>query len=79
MRTALLIVAWCFLFVVSWPLALAALVLWPLLWFVSLPFKLLSITLGAIFALLKAVLYLPARLLGYRDPAGARGPAGRTT
>jgi hypothetical protein len=79
MRTALLIVAWCFLFVVSWPLALGALVLWPLVWFVSLPFRLVSITFAAIFALLKAILYLPARLLGYRDGSGAGGPAGRTT
>ena len=60
----LLFVGWCLLLVVSWPLALAALLLAPLVWLLSLPFRLLGLVLGAVFALLKAVLYLPARLLG---------------
>jgi hypothetical protein len=30
----------------------------------ALPFRILSISLDAVFALLKAVLFLPARLLG---------------
>ncbi|MDM4766187.1 hypothetical protein [Pelomonas sp. SE-A7] len=55
---------WCLLFVVCWPLALLALVLWPLVWLVSLPFRLVGIGLEAVFALLKALLFLPARLLG---------------
>jgi len=58
---------WCLLFVVCWPLALLALVLWPVIWLVSLPFRLVGITLEAVFALLRAVLLLPARLLGFRD------------
>lgn len=66
METLFLVVAWCVLFVLCWPLAVLALVLWPLLWLLSLPFRLLSITVDAAFALLKAVLLLPARLLGYR-------------
>jgi hypothetical protein len=57
--------------VVCWPLALLAIVLWPLLWLLSLPFRLIGITFEALFALLRAVLFLPARILGYRDqPAG---------
>jgi hypothetical protein len=64
MKTLFLTVAWCLLFVLCWPLALAALVLWPLIWLLSLPFRLLGITLDAVFALLKAVLLLPARVLG---------------
>ena len=60
----LLFVGWCLLLVVSWPLALAALLLAPLVWLLSLPFRLLGLVLGAVLALLKAVLYLPARLLG---------------
>ena len=55
---------WCLLFVLWWPLAVLALVLWALVWLLTLPFRLLGIAVGAVFALLRAVLYLPARLLG---------------
>ena len=58
---------WCLLFVVCWPLALLALVLWPIVWLVSLPLRMLGIAVDAVFALLRAVLYLPARVLGHRD------------
>ena len=57
---------WCLLLVVCWPLALLALVVWPLLWLVSLPFRLVGITFAAIFAFLRALLFLPARVLGGR-------------
>lgn len=57
---------WCVLLVVCWPLALLALVLWPLVWLVSLPLRLIGITFEAAFALLKALLFLPARVLGQR-------------
>lgn len=66
MGTLLALVGWCLLFVLCWPLALAALVLWPLLWLLALPLRLIGITVGAAFALLRAVLFLPARLLGSR-------------
>lgn len=66
MTTLLLFVGWCLLFVLSWPLALLALVLAPFIWLLSLPFVLLGVAVGAVFALLKAVLFLPARLLGWR-------------
>lgn len=56
--------AWCLLLVLCWPLALLALLLWPVVWLLSLPFRLIGITLAAVFALLRAVLFLPARLLG---------------
>ena len=62
-------IAWCLLLVFCWPLALLALVLWPLVWLISLPFRLVGITFEALFALLKALLMLPARVLGYRKPA----------
>jgi hypothetical protein len=54
---------WCLLFVLCWPLALAALVLWPLVWLLSIPFRLVGVTLEAVFATLRALLSLPARLL----------------
>lgn len=76
MKTLLLIVAWCLLFVLCWPLAVLALVLWPLVWLLVLPFRLVGIAFGAVFALLQAILFLPARLLGCharspRDAAAA--------
>ncbi len=66
MRTLIFLVFWCILFVLCWPLALLALVLFPLVWLLSLPLRLIGITVGAAFALLRAVLFLPARVLGYR-------------
>jgi hypothetical protein len=59
-------VLWCLLLVFCWPLALLALVLWPLVWLLSIPFRLVGITFEAVFALLRALLFLPARVLGYR-------------
>lgn len=61
---------WLLLFVLCWPLALLALALYPLVWLLLLPFRLLGIAVDAVFELLKAVLLLPARLLGAR-PARA--------
>ena len=66
MKTLFTLVGWCLLFVLCWPLALLALVLWPLLWILSLPFRLVGLSFEALFALLRAVLFLPARLLGHR-------------
>ena len=66
MNFVLGLVVWCVLFVLCWPLALAVLVLWPLLWLLSLPFRLVGITFDAMFALLRAIVFLPARLLGAR-------------
>jgi hypothetical protein len=66
MNTLLTFVAWLILFVLCWPLALLALVLWPLLWLISLPFRLIGITFEAMFALLRTILLLPARVLGYK-------------
>jgi hypothetical protein len=57
-------IIWLLLFIVCWPLAVMALLLWPLVWLVTLPFRLIGITFEAAFALLRAVLMLPARLLG---------------
>jgi hypothetical protein len=71
MKSLLTLIGWCLLFVLCWPLALLALVLWSVIWLLSLPFRLIGVTLDAAFALLRAVLFLPARILGYRDrPVG---------
>lgn len=57
-------ICWLLLWVLCWPLALLALILWPIVWLLSLPFRLIGITCEAVFALLRAVLFLPARILG---------------
>jgi uncharacterized membrane protein YgaE (UPF0421/DUF939 family) len=57
---------WCLLLAVCWPLALLAALLAPLVWLVALPFRLLEICVGATFAFVRALLFLPARLLGGR-------------
>ncbi|MDH3628746.1 MAG: hypothetical protein OES25_13955 [Acidobacteriota bacterium] len=66
MKSFLGLIGWCILFVLCWPVALLALVLWPVIWVLSLPFRLFGIGVNAVFAFLHAVLFLPARLLGYR-------------
>ena len=54
---------WCFLLIVCWPLALLVLVLYPLVWLLLLPFRILGIAVEGVFELLKAIIFLPARLL----------------
>jgi hypothetical protein len=61
-----LFLLWCVLLVLSWPLAVAVLVLAPLVWLLALPFRLVGLCVNATFALLKSILFLPARFLGYR-------------
>ena len=55
---------WLLLFVLCWPLALLALLLWPVVWLLSIPFRIFGIALEGVFQLLRAVILLPARLLG---------------
>jgi hypothetical protein len=56
-------ILWLILLVVCWPLALLALVLYPIVWLLMLPFKLIGITVDAVFKLLHSILMLPARIL----------------
>jgi hypothetical protein len=69
MKTLLL---WCVLLVLCWPVALLAIILWPLIWLLSLPFRAVALSFDAIFALVRAILFLPARILGYRDSSAHR-------
>jgi len=57
---------WLVLFVLCWPLALAALILYPIVWLLLLPLRLIGIAVDGVFSLLRAVVTLPARLLGAR-------------
>ena len=55
---------WCILLIFCWPLALLFLVLYPIVWLILLPFRLLGIAVEGVLELFKAVIFLPARLLG---------------
>ena len=55
---------WLVLLVFCWPLALLALILYPLVWLLLLPLRLIGISVEAVFALLRAIVMLPARVLG---------------
>jgi hypothetical protein len=58
------ILLWLLLFVLCWPLAILALLLYPLFWLLLLPFKLVGIAVEGVFEFLRAIVLLPARLLG---------------
>jgi hypothetical protein len=58
---------WLLLLVLCWPLALLALLLYPIVWLLLLPFRLVGLTVEGLFALLRALILLPARVLGGRD------------
>jgi hypothetical protein len=57
---------WILLFIVCWPLALLALIAYPFIWLLLLPLRLLGIAVDGVFSFLKAILTLPARMLGGR-------------
>lgn len=65
----LTLIGWCILFVLCWPIAILAVLLWPVVWILTLPFRLIGIAVDAVFAFLRALLFLPARVLGYRKHA----------
>jgi hypothetical protein len=54
---------WCILMVMCWPLALLALVLYPFVWLVLLPFRIVGLAVGGVLELVKAIIFLPARVL----------------
>ena len=55
---------WLILLVICWPIALVGLVLYPLVWLLLLPFRLVGIVLDGVFEFLRAIVMLPARVLG---------------
>lgn len=62
---------WCILLVLSWPLALLALVLYPIVWLLLVPFRLVGIAVDGALELIKAIVLLPARLLRGPNRAAA--------
>ncbi len=71
LRHMFALLLWLLLFVVAWPLALLALLLYPLVWLLLLPFRIVGVAVDGVLALLKAILLLPARVLG--GPRAVRG------
>jgi hypothetical protein len=68
MKLLITLLLWCLLLVLCWPLALFVLLAFPFLWLLSIPFRVASVALAALLALAAALLFLPARLAGYRRP-----------
>jgi hypothetical protein len=66
MGFVVLIVGWVFVLMVAWPIALLVAILLPFFWLLSIPFRIVGIVVDAMLAFLKAVLFLPARILGHR-------------
>jgi hypothetical protein len=55
---------WLILFILCWPVAILALLLYPIVWLLLLPFRLLGIAVSGVFEFLRALFFLPARVLG---------------
>jgi hypothetical protein len=66
MRVLILFLLWLILLVICWPLALIGLILMPVVWLLSIPLRLIGISIRAIFEFIKALIFLPARILGGR-------------
>ena len=56
-------VLWCILLFFCWPLALLALVLYPIIWLLLLPFRIVGIAVDGVLELVKAIIFLPSRIL----------------
>ena len=64
MKILFTLLLWTLVLVLCWPLAILALIAWPFLLLLSIPFRVVGIVLSAILAFVKALLFLPARILG---------------
>ncbi len=66
MAFLLIIVAFALLFAISWPIALLLMILVPFLWILSIPFRIVGVVLEAVLAVIRQILLIPARILGFR-------------
>jgi hypothetical protein len=57
------LILWCILFILCWPVALLAVVLYPFVWLITLPFRIVGIAVHGVLGLLSAMFLLPVRLL----------------
>ena len=67
MKFLLILILWAVLLVLCWPIAILIIILWPILWLLSIPFSIVGSLMKSILALVKSILMLPARLLGYKE------------
>ena len=67
MKILMTMLLWAILLVLCWPLALLVVIAWPFLWLLSIPFRVVGALMNALLALVKTLLFLPARLLGHRE------------
>ena len=67
MKVLITMLLWGILLVLCWPLALIMIILWPLIWLLSIPFRVVGIAMEGFLAFLKAILFLPARILGFKN------------
>ena len=54
---------WCLLLVFCWPIALLALIAYPFVWLILLPFRIVGIAVHGVLAFLRALFFLPVRVL----------------
>jgi hypothetical protein len=66
MKFILALFLWFILLALCWPLAILLVLAWPVLWLLSIPFRIVGYALGGMLAFVKALFFLPARLLGAR-------------
>jgi hypothetical protein len=66
MKFLIVLLLFSILLVMFWPLALLILLLWPVLWLLSIPFRLFAMVMEALLAMIRTILFLPARVLGYK-------------
>ena len=67
MKVLLILILWAMLLVISAPIAILVLILWPFFWLLSIPFRIVGAAMDALIALVKTILFLPARILGHKD------------
>jgi len=67
MKILLILLLGALLMVLCWPLALMLLFVWPVLWLLSIPFRIVGVILEGLVALIGAIFFLPARILGWRS------------
>jgi len=63
MKLMIIVLLWCLLFIVCWPLALALLVLIPVLYLLSIPLRIVLYAIEGLLSLVRSLLLLPARCL----------------
>ena len=67
MKFLLILILWAILLVLCWPIAILIIIIWPILWLLSIPFSIVGSLMKGILAFVKAVLMLPAKILGYKE------------